>query len=193
MKRRYITFLRIVHTGTVNFIRNVTLAIAAMAVMVVTLTIILFSLITNATFSNTIAQITNKIDVSVYLKDSDTPLQTKQLIAGLKKLPNTKSVEYLSKEQVLKQYQQQNAGNQQLQQAIDETSNPLPATILVKPYDLNKIKDIKTYLTRPEVAALQSDAPSYSGDREEAINKITHATNILREIGVAAVFIFIVI
>ena len=54
MKRRYITLWRIVHTGIVNFIRNATLAIAAMAVMIVTLTIVLFSLIANATFGNTI-------------------------------------------------------------------------------------------------------------------------------------------
>ena len=193
MKRRFITLIRVVHTGILNFMRNLSLAIAAMAVMVVTLTIVLFSIITNATFSNTIAQITNKIDISVFLKDADTPAQTTQLIAQLKALPNVKSVSYLTKEQALQQYEAQNAGNEQLLTAINETSNPLPATILIKPIDLNKIRDIKTFLTRPEVAALQSDQPSYSGDREVAINKITHATDVLREIGVFTVVIFAVI
>lgn len=193
MRRKYITFLRIVHTGTVNFLRNASLAIAAMAVMIVTLTIILFSLIANATFGNTIAQITNKIDVSVFLKDSDTPAQTTQLVGQLKKLPNAKSVEYLSKADVLKQYLQQNAGNEQLQLAINETSNPLPATIHIKPKDLNKIQDIKDFLTKPEITALQSDPPSYSGNLKEAIDNITHATNILREIGIIAVIVFAVI
>ena len=92
--------MRIVHTGTVNFLRNASLAIAAMAVMIVTLTIILFSLIANATFSNTIQSITNKIDVSVYLNDSVTQSQTAQLVNELKKLRNTESVEYLSKAEV---------------------------------------------------------------------------------------------
>ena len=81
---RLITLRRIVHTGTVNFIRNASLAVAAMAVMVVTLTIVLFSVITNATFNNTIAQITNKINVSVFLKDSTTPTQTNKLVSQLK-------------------------------------------------------------------------------------------------------------
>ncbi|HEY9715045.1 MAG TPA: permease-like cell division protein FtsX [Chroococcales cyanobacterium] len=176
-----------------NFLRNVSLAIAAMAVMIVTLTIVLFSLITNATFSNTIDQITNKIDVSVYLKDSVTQPQTDELIKQLKKLPNTESVEYLSKADVLKQYEAQNAGNQQLQLAIDETSNPLPATIHVKPKDLNKLQDIKDFLSKPQITQLQSDPPSYSGNLKQAIDNITHATNILREIGVIAVIIFAVI
>ena len=68
-----------------------------MAVMVVTLTIVLFSVITNATFNNTIAQITNKINVSVFLKDSVTTQQTDQLVGQLKKLPNVSSVQYLNK------------------------------------------------------------------------------------------------
>ncbi len=193
MKRRLITLWRVIHTGIVNFIRNVTLATAAIAVMVVTLTIVLFSLITNATFANTIAQITNKIDISVFLKDGDTPSQTKQLISQIKKLPNVKSVTYLDKAAALKQYEEQNAGNQQLLTAINETTNPLPATILIKPVNLNRIQDIKDFLSKPKVAVLQSDQPSYSGDRKQAIDKITHATDVLRKIGIVAVAVFAVI
>lgn len=193
MKRKFITFSRIVHTGMVNFIRNASLAIAAMAVMVVTLTIILFSLITNETFKHTISQITGKIDISVYLKDSTTDADAKDLVRRLKKLPNVQSAQYLDKDAVLKRYAQQNAGNTELLSAINSTSNPLPATILIKPVDLNKINDIKTFLETKDVADLQSDQPSYSGDRKEAIDKITHATNVLREIGIVAVITFTVI
>jgi cell division transport system permease protein len=193
MQRRFITFWRIIHTGIINFMRNVTLAVAAIAVMVVTLTIVLFSLITNATFSNTIGQITNKIDISVFLKDSDTPAQTNQLIAQLKKLPNTKSITYLTKADALRQYEAQNANNPQLLTAIDETSNPLPATILIKPVNLNRIQDIKNFLSEPSIANLQSDQPSYSGNRKEAIDNITHATDVLRKIGVVMVAVFAVI
>ena len=190
MKRRLITFWRIIHTGIINFMRNLSLAIAAMAVMVVTLTIVLFSIIANATFSNTIAQITSKIDISVYLNDSDTAAQTTQLVSELKKLPNSQSVVYLSKAQVLRQYLAQNNGNQQLQLAISETSNPLPATIHIKPRDLNKIQDIKDFLSKPSITALQSDPPSYSGSLKQAIDNITHATNLFRKIGISAVVVF---
>jgi cell division transport system permease protein len=193
MNRHLTTFRRIIHTGMVNFIRNASLAVAAMAVMVVTLTIILFSIVTNATFTNTINQITDKIDISVYLKDEITPEQKDELVDGLKKLPNVERVQYLSKEEVFTRYTQQNAGNEDLLSAINETSNPLPATVLIKPLDLNKINDIKSYLTQADVAKLQSDEPSYSGDRKAAIDKITHATNVLREIGVVAVITFTVI
>ncbi len=193
MRRKTITFSRIVEAGMINFVRNASLAIAAMAVMVVTLTIVLFSIITSATFSNTINQITDKIDISVYLNDSITPAQKDGLLTQLRQLPNVKSVSYLSKEDALKRYIDKNKGNQDLLSAVNETSNPLPATILIKPRDLNKIQDIKNFLTKKDVAALQSNEPSYSGDRKAAIDKITHATNILRQGGIGAVIIFTII
>lgn len=195
MQRKTITLTRIVRTGALNFIRNASLAIAAMAVMIVTLTIILFSVVTNATFSHTIDQITNKIDVSVYLKDSTTKAQTDQLIAQLKKQPNVRSVQYLDKQQAASYFLQQDQSDAtNLQQAVTETGNPIPATIHVFPRDLNKVKEIETFLTQKDNAALQTDnSPSYSGDRKEAIDNITHATDVLREIGVIAVIIFAVI
>jgi len=193
MNRKMITLSRIIKTGMVNFVRNAWLAIAAMAVMVVTLTIVLFSLITNATFANTIAQITDKIDISVYLKDDITAKDRTKLVENLKGLPNVKAVTYLSKDQVLENYKKQNAGNEALLSAVSSTDNPLPATIQVKPRDLNKIQDIKDYLSKPDNLKLQSDDPSYSGDRKAAIDKITHATNILRQVGIFAVLMFTII
>ena len=190
MGRRVTTFGRVIRTGILYFTRNAWLAIAAMAIMVITLTIILFSLIANATFSNTIHQITDKIDVSLYLKDTVTTTQTNDLLAQLKKLPAVKRVTYLSKQQALDAYRQQNSGNAQLIAAINETDNPLPATIRIAPIDLNHIDAIRAFIDKPSVAALQSDPASDSGDRRAAINKITHATNILRRAGIVAVAIF---
>ena len=194
MKRRFITFGRVVHTGIVNFMRNITLAVAAIAVMIVTLTIVLFSLIANASFTNTIAQITDKIDVSVFLSDNTTEAQAQQLASQVKHLPEVKSVEYLNKVQALKVYEKQNAGNAQLLAAISATNNPIPATIHIKPYNLNRINDIKNFLTTPANQALQiKGSPSYSGSRKAVIDKITHATNVLREIGIISVIVFAVI
>lgn len=185
------TFLRIVHAGTVNFMRNATLAIAAMAVMVVTLTIVLFSIVANATFTNTIQQITDKIDISVFLNDNVTPDQSKKLVSEIKALPNVKSVQYLSKDDALKTYLKQKTTNQNLITAVSPAGNPIPATIRIKPRDLNRLEDIKTYLSKSSNKALQTEgSPSYSGDRKKAIDNITHATNILREVGVVAVAVF---
>jgi cell division transport system permease protein len=193
--KNLITFRRIVRTGLLNFVRNAWLAIAAIAVMTVTLTIILFSLVANATFNNTIAQIEDKINVSVYLNDQVTQDQRQKLMDELRNLPSVRNVDYVSKEAALKKYRADNSSNQSLLQAISETGNPLPASISIDPIDPSKIQSITDFLNGPENKKLQDPqaGTSYSGERKLAIDNITHATNVLQRIGVAAVALFAII
>ncbi len=185
-----ITQWRIIKTGLQNFVRNLTLAIAAIAVMVITLTIILFSVITSATFDNTIQQITDKIDISVYLKDDVAATRRDELIKQFEQLTNVKSVELVSKDQALEDYKKANQDKPDLLAAISQTDNPLPASLRVKPKDPNKIEEIRTFIESPDVKALQSDATSYSGERKEAIDNITSATSFFQKAGVAGVVVF---
>ncbi len=193
MYRKWITFWRIVRTGVINFFRNASLAIAAMAVMVVTLSIILLSLVVNTTLSGTIKQITDKIDVSVYLKDEVTANERREFIQKLETLPNVASTKYLSKEEALEAYRQENINNPDLLTAINQTDNPLPATIRIKPKDLDRVQEIQTFLNQEENKVLQAEEPSYSGDRKEAIDKISHAANVLQRVGIAGIILFAVI
>jgi cell division transport system permease protein len=188
--RKLITFERIVKNGIIGFGRNIWLAIAAIAMMTITLTILLFAVVANATFSHTIDDITSRIDVSVYLKDTVTEEQKDNLLNDLKKVENIKSVSYTSKAEALRAYREQNADNPDLLTAISETSNPLPASITIKPEDANNLDPIKAYLDKPEVAALQSDPTSYSGDRKAAIDKITSATRFFQQAGIIGIIVF---
>lgn len=188
--RKLITFERIIKNGVIGFGRNVWLAIAAIAMMTITLTILLFAVVANATFSHTIDDITSRIDVSVYLKDSVTEEQKDNLLNELENVENIKSVSYTSKAEALRAYREQNADNPDLLTAISETSNPLPASITIKPKDANNLDPIKTYLDKPGVAALQSDPTSYSGDRKAAIDKITSATRFFQQAGIIGIIVF---
>ena len=188
---RFITFERIIKNGIISFGRNIWLAIAAIAMMSITLTILLFAVVANATFNNSINQITSHIDVSVYLKDSVTAAQRQKLIDELKATPNVKSISFVSKAQALKTYEAQNAGNNDLLSAISETSNPLPASLDIKPVNPDQLGPIKSFLDKPSIQALQSDPTSYSGDRKAAIDKITKATHFFEEAGVAGIIVFI--
>jgi cell division transport system permease protein len=181
---------RIIKSGLQNFARNLTLAVAAIAVMVITLTIILFSLITSATFNNTIEQITDKIDISVYLKDDVTAAKREEVIGKFKALKNVKSVEYISKDQALEDYKKANQDKPDLLAAISQTDNPLPASLRVKPKDPNKIEEIRAFIESPDIKTLQSDATSYSGERKDAIDNITKATRFFQRAGVVGVLVF---
>jgi cell division transport system permease protein len=193
MKRKLITLSRIFKGGVTNFIRNAWLAVAAIAVMVITLTIVLFSVIANATFTNTVQQITDRIDISVYLEDGITEEQRTKLITDLEAKPEIKTVEYVSKDQALERYREQNRNNLDLLLAISQTDNPLPASLQIKPVDPNNIEPIRQFLETDDIKALQSEQTSYSGDRKEAIDKISQATAFFRRAGVIGVIVFAVI
>lgn len=190
---KLITLERIFKNGFVNFGRNVWLAIAAIAMMGITLTILLFAIVANATFGHTISDITSHINVSVYLKDSVTDQQRNNLIKNLSSIDNVQAVGYTSKDQALKNYRAQNAGNPELLAAISQTDNPLPASLVIQPRDPYRLDTIKEYLDKPEVTALQSDPTSYSGDRKAAIDKIAKATHFFRQAGVVGIIVFIII
>ncbi|HYH74335.1 MAG TPA: permease-like cell division protein FtsX [Candidatus Saccharimonadales bacterium] len=192
MKRKLVTLSRIINTGAVNFVRNAWLAIAAMAVMVITLTIVLFSIIANATFTNTIEQITAKIDVSAFLKDGLPQEDIDNFIEEVEGLSNVKTTNYVSKEEALKKYIADNSDNPDLLSAVSQTDNPLPATIQIKPNDLNRLDEIRKFLDKSESREIVADV-SYKDDRKEAIDKITHATNLLQRAGIVAVLVFAVI
>ena len=192
IRRKLITLSRITKAGAVNFTRNASLAIAAIAVMVVTLTIVLFSLITSVTLNHTIAQIADKINISIYLKDAVTTDQRQALMGQLRGLSEVKGVTYISKDQALAEYRAANAGNKDLLQAINETGNPLPASIQIDPVDPAKIDQIQGVLNQPDTIKLEDPqaGTSYSGDRKAAIDKIAHATNVLKQVGVVGVIVF---
>lgn len=181
---------RIIMGGFTNFFRNAWLSVAATAVMVVTLSIVLFSFIANATFAHTIEDIRSRIDVSVFLKDDVTEEQRQDLNDRLQSMENVREVQYITKEQALEEYRRINQDNIELQLAITQTDNPLPASLRIKLHNPDLLEDLRTFLQEPDVQALQSDETSYSGDRKEAIDKITSATTFIRQAGIVGVLVF---
>lgn len=191
--RKIITIERIFKNGFINFWRNIWLSVAAIAMMLITLTILLFAVVANATFGHTIAEITSHIDVSVYLKDSVTDQQRTNLVSQLYKIDNVQSVEYISKVEALKIYQELNAARPNLLNAISQVDNPLPASLNIKPKDPNNLEPIKKFIDNPTIAAMQSYPTSYSGDTKDAIDNITSATRFFRQAGVAGIIVFVFI
>lgn len=190
MRHWYNTQIRIIKTAAQNFIRNAWLSVAAMAVMIITLGIVLFSVIASATFGNTIQQLTDKIDISVYLKDEVTSDQKADLIKQIHQLPNVKSVAEVSKEQALKEFVKDNPD--QLSAAIS-IDNPLPSGLRVKLVDPSKTDDISAFLDKEDIKALQSAKTSYSGETKIAVDNITSTTNLLQRIGVIGMIVFAIV
>lgn len=194
MKSFLISMGRVWRTGLQNLTRNLWLTSAATLVMVVTLSTVLGTYAANLTFSRTIATVTDKIDISIYLKDDVKKERRDQLQTELAHVDNVKSVEFVSKDQALKDFLDKYKDKPDVANSITQIeTNPLPASFRIKPQDPNKLDPISEFINRDDIKKLQSDKPSYSGERKNAIDKIVKAANFIKIAGIVASVVFGVI
>src|SRR4051812_33853059 len=123
---------RVIQAGGRNFMRNMWLSTAATAVMTITLTIIVISFISNSALTSTIKGVTDKIDISIYLKDTVTTDQRDAFQKALSDNSNVEAVHYRSKDEALALYKEKNKNNLTLIQGLQFAGNPLPSSFQIK-------------------------------------------------------------
>lgn len=194
MRRKWITILRIFRYGLSNFTRNAWLTTAATAVMTVTLLIVLTTFTARMIFSDTISQVRQKLDVSVYLKDDIEQKEVKRFAQELGDVPIVTSVEYISKDQARQRFSEDNKEELGQLEALGELgSNPFPASLRIKTSDPNKLEALNSVISKPENKTLQSNEPSNSGERKAAIDTIANVSRFTELAGLVTGAIFVVI
>jgi cell division transport system permease protein len=186
---------RVIVAGARNFFRNLWLSTAATAVMTVTLTLIMISFISNMALTATIKGVTDKIDVSIFLKNTLTPAQIDGFKLNLEKSGNVASITYVSPQQAVLNYKDLNKNNPQLIAALDQAGDALPSSVQVKAKDPKHLDVIEAVVNQPDNKALldPTAAPSYSGARKATIDRIVNFSNFFKTTGLAASAIFLVI
>lgn len=189
MMRRWITTWRVMQAGTRNFFRNAWLSIAAIAMMVITLTVILGSIILNIALNDTLDEVTNKIDIAIYFNDEVTTETVEQIQQDLQNDPNVTGTVYISKDQALSRYRDQNRDNPELLEAINERENPLPSSLEVRVSDLKQIDGIIA-ITQDEDYLASIQETSLGEDRKKTIDRIANIKEFLITAGLGASVIF---
>lgn len=195
MKRSMTTIFRIFRYGLDNFRRNAWLTTAATIVMTITLLIIITTVFARFVFNDTIDQVRQKIDISVYLKDEATPSQVQKFVNELKQVPLVTSVTYTSKDQARQDFESQNKSEFSNLQALSElgSDNPFPASLKIKTKDPNKLDELNAVITKNK-SLLDTNTPtSYSGERKAAIDKIADVSRFAETGGLVAAAVFVVI
>jgi cell division transport system permease protein len=164
-------------------------ALAAVLTVVLTALVLgVFIPIVQAT-TGTANEVRGRVVADVYLKESATPAERDELRSKIEATPNVKSVEYISKEQALRNAEAKNP------EAFEKGaellgSNPLPASFRVTPDDPDRLGFIVDRLApdgKPSLAAIDEVR-----NREEDTNKILSATGLVKLLtaGLAALLLF---
>lgn len=196
MQRRWITFVRILRYGINNFSRNVWLTIAATAVMTITLLVVFSAFAARSVLLDTVSEIRDKVDMSIYVKTSTTDVDVKKIQSALEKLGSVKSVSYVSPADARANFAESNKANASTLEALNEATNQFPGTFRISPVDINKTDELRAFVKNDSVLAKNIDLdrpPSFAGTRRAAIDNIGRWVSFAEKAGLVASVVFVAI
>lgn len=190
-RRQWLTFVRMCRYGVNNFSRNAWLTIAATAVMTVTLLIVFMTLTARQVLVDTVTQIREKVDVSIYVKTETTPEQAKEVQEKLEKLSSVVRVNYTSPEQAKAEFSDAEKGDEGTISALSEATNKLPGTFSISLKDLNDSTELQKFVKEDELyKQVQGQQPTFNNGIIQTIGKWV---GFAEKIGIGASVLFIAI
>lgn len=195
-RRQWIAFVRMCRYGANNFTRNAWLTVAATAVMTITLLIIFITVAAQSILSDSITQISSKVDMSIYLK-SDTSNERAQAIAeDLRKLDNVQQVTYISPQQAREEFVEENKSDAKTIEALNNATNRFFGTLRINLRDINDTTQLDAFVKENDRLqdALDPDRePSFAGPRRAAIQNLARWTDFAQRLGIGASIVFVAI
>lgn len=195
LRRRYITFVRMCRYGVNNFSRNAWLTIAATIVMTITLLVVFATIVTRQVFLETVGNLQQKVDVSIYLKEDINKKTVDKLTSKLENLDQVSKVSFISTDQARQAYIDENNPSQaQLDTLGELKTSPFPATLRVNPKNLNNMASIEKLVSNDRDFQDNLDPahkPSFAGERKKSIATIGSWISIAEKVGLTASALFI--
>ena len=183
----WITIKRIIKAGFVNFWRNGSVSLSAVFVMVIALFMIGSTLLLTAFLGTALKDLTDKIDINIYVSATAPESSILDLQAKIEALPEVKAVTYISREQALETFRVRHENDHRIIQALDEVgSNPLTAVLTVKAKEPAQYEGIAKFLENKSSLAPDSlsivSKVNYN-DNKVAIERLSRIIDGVKKLG----------
>jgi cell division transport system permease protein len=138
---------RAIKAGFINFWRNGWVSLATVLVMLVTLFIVGSLVFLNLLLNSTISRLEEKVDISVYFKTDAMEANIFSLERTLSNLDEVRSVEYVTREESLREFKERHKDNSLINQSLAELDdNPLGASFNIRAKNPNQYASISQFL-----------------------------------------------
>lgn len=182
--------IRILKLGLTNFWRNLGLSLAAILTIALTLISLSTFVFINIFTTTSSKALRNKIDVTINFKDSTAEDLIRQIEKQISQNPNV-VVDYISKEEALKNFQARATIREKIRQLITPENNPLPRGLKIRTSDSAILAQIDQLIKQPQYAQL-IDSSSYE-DNKLLIERIDKGTALVQKIGLILTLVFVVV
>lgn len=182
--------------GLDNFRRNGWLSFATVSVLAISLYIISVTMIIGVSSTIVLKNIQNNLDVRVYFNSDFEDNQIQEIKNKLVGYQEIKSIDFVSKEQALEEFQKSNLSNPKIKQTLDEIDgNPLLSYLVIRaknPSQYNLItKSISEASFFNEVSNIDYTQNKAAIDRLITIIKLVEQVGL--SLGIVFVFIGVLI
>lgn len=186
-----IAFLRAIKFSIQDIARNFWLSLVTIIILVLALSLVNILLTVQVVTQSAINSLKEKIDVTLDLKSQAQEGEILALKSQVSNLDKVRSVEYVSKSQAIESFRKEHENDPDILQALRElNTNPLTASLIIKPKDIDQYDDLITDLNKidsPIIDSRNFDNP------KTMLDKINVVTGKINQIGIAVSLLFILI
>ncbi len=193
----WIDVKRVIRSGYRNFMRSGFTSLTSVLMMTVTLIVITGILFLQATLQTSLANVRDKVDVTVYFLPGTAEDSVFSVQNELKKLPEVADIKYTSQDQALADFKERHANDYLTLQAIDLINeNPLGSSLNIKAKDPSQYESISKYFE--ENSALSKEAMTVIDkidyhQNKVVIDRLSAILNGAHRLGFAITLIFILV
>lgn len=178
-----ISFKRVIKTGWKGFRRNIGLSLATILIMVIVISLATLLFLLNPVSKILIADIQEKVDISVYFKEDVSSEYILEVESEISKIPEVKDVEYISKDQALEKFIEKHKDDPVLMESLTELgSNPFLASLNVMAWEPSQYEQVANLLETSSFRNL-IDKVDYH-ERKPVIEKVFSVVSGLNKIGI---------
>lgn len=177
-----------------DFWRNFWLSMVTISIMVLTLITINFFILAQAVLQASLVTVEDKVSMTVYFKPATQTDDALSLADDLRKLPEVKNIEYISKDVALdrlkKKYSKEN--NAIIEESLRELDvNPLSASIIIKARSVEEYPPIQKILDSDKYQTI-IEKKNFE-DRSILIQRIKDLKEQIRIASIGIIFFFVII
>jgi cell division transport system permease protein len=169
--------------------RNIWLSIVTITILILALFSINSLFTVQMISQNAIEAVKSKVDINLYLENNANEEEILELKSQLEKMPEVKEVRYVSQQEALSSFREQNEKNPEIIQALRELGkNPLSPSLIILPKSADNTDTLITNLK-----AYQSDIIESRdfNDNTVILEKINNITDSVNQVGMIIIAIFI--
>ena len=195
-RRQWLTFVRMCRYGVNNFSRNAWLTIAATAMMTLTLFVILMTLVSRNILLDSVAEIRNKVDMSVYVKSDTSDANVAKLESSLGAIDGVTRVTYVTPEEARENYAEANKNNPRALDALNLADAKFPGTFRINVTDINDTSALTEFTKTNKLYQSVSDPDrpaSFAGDKRDAIANIGRWVSFAEKMGLVISVVLVTI